>query len=137
MVFRVQPKRSFLLLKHSDRWDVPKGHVDPEEPEIQCALRELREETAIAPDSIALDPQFRFVHRYWVDRGRKNARARLKELIVFLAELTRATKIRVSEHEGYRWFDWNPPHKIQSRTIDPLLSAVEKHWQTQTSSQNS
>jgi 8-oxo-dGTP pyrophosphatase MutT (NUDIX family) len=128
LIYRIEPKRSFLLMKHSDRWDLPKGHVDVNESEVDCALRELSEETAIPPDAVELDREFRFVHRYTIPRVRGDLRPRLKELIVFLARLTRETKIHVTEHDGYRWFDWNPPHKIQRRTIDPLLRAVEQYW---------
>jgi hypothetical protein len=33
----------------------------------------------------------------------------------------------LTEHESFRWFDWNPPHEIQAQTIDPLLDAVAKY----------
>ena len=33
IVFRRQPELSFLLLKHHNRWDLPKGHVEPGESE--------------------------------------------------------------------------------------------------------
>ena len=42
---RGKTKRNFLLMRHADRWDLPKGHVDPGEKKKQCALRELEEET--------------------------------------------------------------------------------------------
>ncbi|MGL4880559.1 MAG: NUDIX domain-containing protein, partial [Waterburya sp.] len=32
---------SFLLMKRSHRYDLPKGHIEPGETELQCALREL------------------------------------------------------------------------------------------------
>jgi hypothetical protein len=47
-----------------------------------------------------------------------------KTLVVFLARLKRDVPIDVTEHGGYQWFAWNPPHKIQERTVDPLLAAV-------------
>jgi len=55
IVFRKQPQLSFLLMKHANRWDLPKGHVDPGESDIECALRELDEETGIQRDDIKLD----------------------------------------------------------------------------------
>lgn len=48
-----------------------------------------------------------------------------KTLVVFLGRLTRSVEIEVTEHEGYRWFPWSPPHSIQTQTIDPLLAAVD------------
>ena len=41
------PVQSFLLMKHADRWDLPKGHVDPGETDMEAALRELEEETGM------------------------------------------------------------------------------------------
>ena len=37
-------------------------------------------------------------------------------------------QIRLTEHQGSCWFEWNPPHKIQQATIDPLLVAVQQFW---------
>ncbi len=47
LIYRNNPARSFLLMRHTDRWDLPKGHVDPNETNLECALRELKEETGI------------------------------------------------------------------------------------------
>ena len=37
LVIRRQPEVSFLLLRHPDRWDLPKGHVDSGETPAECA----------------------------------------------------------------------------------------------------
>ncbi len=122
--------REFLLMKHPDRWDLPKGHVDPGEfDETTTALRELAEETGIPPDAVELDPTFRFTTQYPVVSPRTGGEPRLKTLVVFLGRLLRDVPIRTSEHEDYRWFPWRPPHAIQSRTIDPLLAAVAAYVQ--------
>jgi 8-oxo-dGTP pyrophosphatase MutT (NUDIX family) len=122
LVVRGEPIREFLLMRHIDRWDLPKGHVDPGESEIECALRELVEETGITSDAIDLDPAFRFVLNYRVldDAGRE----RDKSLIIFLGRLQRDIEIQLTEHIGYEWFPWPPQMPIQERTIDPLLAAV-------------
>jgi 8-oxo-dGTP pyrophosphatase MutT (NUDIX family) len=31
----------FLLMQHAERWDLPKGHLDPGESQKQAAIREL------------------------------------------------------------------------------------------------
>ena len=36
-------------------------------------------------------------------------------------------EIAPTEHPGYQWFDWRPPHAIQQNTVDPLLAAVEEY----------
>ena len=64
LIVRGQPAREFLLMRHADRWDLPKGHVDPGETEMQCALRELHEETGITATDIEIDDGFRFESHY-------------------------------------------------------------------------
>jgi 8-oxo-dGTP pyrophosphatase MutT (NUDIX family) len=126
LVMREEPNRSFLLLKHRDRWDLPKGHTDEGESDLQCALRELHEETGIAASDIQLDPDFRLTLEYEVQSKRFGERCR-KTVAIFLARLIHAVPIVLTEHIGYRWFAWQPPHRIQSQTIDPVLAAVEKY----------
>jgi len=128
LIVRGEPRTEFLLMRHLDRWDLPKGHVDRGESEMQCALRELEEETGITQGDIEIDPQFRFTLRYPVN-DRRAGRAE-KTLVVFLARLVRDVAIKATEHQGYEWFAWQPPHRIQERTIDPLLSAVERYNET-------
>jgi bis(5'-nucleosidyl)-tetraphosphatase len=128
LILRGQPIDSFLLMKHPRRWDLPKGHVDEGESEMQCALRELEEETGIGSTDIEVDPDFQFENRYLVNQKRYGGKGLIeKRLLIFLGRLVRPVKIIVTEHDGYRWFDWNPPHQIQEWTIDPLLHAVHDH----------
>ena len=129
LVFRNQPVRSFLLMVHPTRWDLPKGHVDPGEGELECALRELEEETGIHADHINLRSDFRFTTSYPVRYKNKFAgEACQKTVVIFLAELLRDVPVVLTEHKGFRWIQWNPPHKIQINTIDPLLREVERHF---------
>jgi 8-oxo-dGTP pyrophosphatase MutT (NUDIX family) len=135
LVIRGQPIEAFLLMEHHDRLDVPKGHVDGDESELQCALRELEEETAITPDDIEVVDGFRFTHAYQVATRRTQFRPADKTLVVFLARLRHDVPIRPTEHVGYRWVPWSPPHHMQKNTIDPLLAAVERFLRAQPESQ--
>ena len=128
LIYRTSPSRSFLLMRHADRWDLPKGHVDPDETNLECAYRELEEETGIAASDVRLDEQFKFKHKYLVSGSRYDSGPLRKKLIIYLAELIRNVEIQVTEHAGYEWFDWNPPHDIQKRTINPLLKELAVHW---------
>ena len=114
-------------MKHHARWDLPKGHIDDGETKMQCALRELWEETGITSKQIVVDPDFKFVHEYVIHHKRNNKK-KAKQLTVFLAQLIEPVKIVVTEHESYRWFKWKPPHSIQGQTIDPLLAALAEYW---------
>ena len=128
LIYRADPNRSFLLMKHATRWDLPKGHVDDGETEMECALRELEEETGIQESHILLDSDFRFTSQYTVRYKRYGNVQKQKELIIFLAKLKEDVEIVVTEHEGYEWIDWKPPHDIQENTINPLLKQVHQHW---------
>jgi 8-oxo-dGTP pyrophosphatase MutT (NUDIX family) len=48
----VSPNDKILLVKGrlSGKWSLPKGHMEGRENDLQCALRELYEETGIQPD---------------------------------------------------------------------------------------
>lgn len=126
LVMADSPER-FLLMRHKDRWDLPKGHIDPGETDVECALREMNEETGIPLDAVELDPFFRFEHQYEVREARSGGELRLKTLVIFLARLTRDVRIDVTEHPGYQWFEWRPLHQIQLQTIDPLLACLARY----------
>ena len=130
LILRSDPIHSFLLMKHPGRWDLPKGHVDPGETELECALRELEEETGIVSGDIQLDTKFRYEQSYNVKLKRYGDRSVRKSLVIFLATLTRDVRIVPTEHESFEWFDWKPPHDIQEQTINPLLLEVGEYLNT-------
>lgn len=123
LIIRGTPIDSFLLMQHPDRWDLPKGHVDPGESDLEAALRELEEETGFAESDIEVVPGFVYEQKYPVAGGRYGLSVPSveKTLRIFMAKLLNPMDPTVTEHDSFRWFDWNPPHRIQQRTIDPLL----------------
>jgi 8-oxo-dGTP pyrophosphatase MutT (NUDIX family) len=131
LIFKEDPSPSFLLMRHTSRWDLPKGHVDGDEKNRECALRELEEETGITENDIDIDEEFKFKHKYYVKNKRTNGESKKKKLIIYLARLINPVEIIPTEHESFEWMPWNPPHKIQEKTIDPLLNAVNEHWTQQ------
>ena len=124
LVIRDKPRLSFLLMRHPTRYDVPKGHVEPGESETECALRELQEETGISPADICVDAKFRFETSYLIPATAKSPPIQ-KSVVIFLGRLLRDVEIQTSEHSGFLWVDWQPPHQIQPETIDALLAALE------------
>ncbi|MFK7766927.1 MAG: bis(5'-nucleosyl)-tetraphosphatase [Mariniblastus sp.] len=128
LIFKDDPKRSFLLMRHPNRWDLPKGHVDGDESNRECALRELEEETGITEADIEIDPDFKFKLKYKVNYKRHGGVPKKKKLIIYLAKLIRPVDIKLTEHDASAWFDWQPPHQIQTKTIDPLLAQLAEHW---------
>ena len=128
ILFRSRPRCAFLLLRHPERWDPPKGHVKRGESDLQCALRELEEETGIKPHEVKIDPRFRFSITYRIHHKRFGGQLVEKTVVFFLGRLEERDKIILGEHEGYRWIDW-PPGSIQAKTIDPLLEAVKRQFE--------
>ncbi|MCA9067513.1 MAG: NUDIX domain-containing protein [Planctomycetaceae bacterium] len=124
ILFRRHPELAFLLMKHPDRWDLPKGHVDEGETDLECALREMEEETGISRESVKIDPDFRFSEVYYPVYKRYPGEKIEKTLIIFLGWLEDCPPITHTEHTGHEWIPWNPPHIIQKNTINPLLADV-------------
>lgn len=128
LMTRTTPKQ-FLLMRHHDRWDLPKGHRDADESDLETALRETEEETGIPGQSIQIDPEFRFELSYPVRYKRHGDQVFQKTVVYLLGEIESPVTPELTEHPSFRWFTWDPPHHIQRETIDPLLAAVAKHYQ--------
>lgn len=126
ILFTRTDPRQFLLMKHADRWDLPKGHAEPNERLDETALRETWEETGIPPAAISIDEHFRFVMEYYV-RGKKRGDYH-KRVTYFLGWIAQTLPVELTEHIGYQWWQWPVEGPIQAQTIDPLLTAVREHW---------
>ena len=127
LIHRDAGEQSFLLMRHHDRWDLPKGHCEAGESFRETALRETEEETGIAAAKIRIDPDFSFELFYPVQYAHRSATVFQKQVRYFLGYLSEKPDLKITEHESARWFLWSPPHQIQSQTIDPLLAAVAEH----------
>lgn len=118
----------FLLMRHADRWDLPKGHREPGESLQETALRETEEETGILSDQIGLVDDFAYHIQYEVTY-RSAPRDRVqKRVTYFIGRISAPCPVVCTEHIGYEWFPWQPPHFIQEQTIDPLLSSVHEYF---------
>ncbi|HIF01691.1 MAG TPA: NUDIX domain-containing protein [Planctomycetes bacterium] len=126
LIVKGNPIQSFLLMKHANRWDLPKGHVDPGETDIECALRELEEETGIRSQQIIVVEDFLYETRYMVTGKRYGLGEGPveKTMRIYLGRLTEDVQLAITEHLGFEWFEWKPPHRIQTKAIDPLLEHV-------------
>jgi bis(5'-nucleosidyl)-tetraphosphatase len=127
---RTNPQKSFLLMKHRDRYDLPKGHIEPGESDLECALREMTEETGILASAVTIEPDFQFRSVYYPEYARYNNEVIEKTLIIFLGWVAAPTVILSSEHLGYEWVEWQPPQQIQLQTIDPLLAEVGAYFRS-------
>jgi bis(5'-nucleosidyl)-tetraphosphatase len=120
--------KSFLLMKHQERYDLPKGHVEPGESDLECALREMTEETGILASAVTIATDFEYRSTYYPQYARFNNEVVEKTLIIFLGWVESQISIATTEHLGYEWMEWHPPHQIQAQTIDPLLASVQAYF---------
>jgi bis(5'-nucleosidyl)-tetraphosphatase len=114
-----------LLLKHTDRWDLPKGHVDGDEDLLETAYRETWEETGISTERIRLDRSFHLQLEYIVKSPRWGEY--LKTVTYFLGVVDSSEPIVLSEHVGFEWISLPVRISIQEQTIDPVLKRVQQH----------
>lgn len=128
MVFRREPELSFLLLRQPTRYDLPKGHVEDSESETACALRELAEETGLTTDVIRLEDDFRWATTYYPRYRRYGGQTVAKTVVVFLGWLLEPRPITLTEHAGYEWVKWWPPHQLAQGTIDGVLGEAESYF---------
>ena len=130
IIFRRTPELSFLLMKHSHRYDLPKGHTEEGETELETALREMCEETGIPREDVKIDPLFRYEEKSYPVEPRFGPERVDKTLVIFLGWISQNFPITVTEHTGHEWKRWHPPHEIQRFTINPLLAALLRHFET-------
>lgn len=96
-----------LLSKLTKRplWEFPKGGVDEGETLLQAALRELQEETGLAPDEVRIVEGFEHKEDYRFTSGKEEDRVFVRKAVTyFLAEALR-TDVRLSAHEASE-FAW-------------------------------
>ena len=88
-------KRYYLLIQSKDNvFGYPKGHIEENETEKECAIRECFEETSITP---ILQPFFRKSISYRLANGNQ------KEVVFFLGKYEDEEP---KHNEGFEFFDY-------------------------------
>ncbi|HRY52273.1 MAG TPA: NUDIX domain-containing protein [Candidatus Portnoybacteria bacterium] len=105
----------YLILKHKNYWNFPKGGVEKGETEIEAARREIQEETGLV--NVGFIPGFKVARNLFYRTSRTSIkvehRGRLvyRRSILFLAESKNKT-VRISkEHFGYAWLGFEEAKK--------------------------
>ena len=82
-------------------WDLPKGHIEKGEKELDTVRREVAEETGLT-DIIILD-DFKEWIKYFFKSGDQN----ISKIVTFYLAETQSKEIKVSyEHTGYVWLPY-------------------------------
>jgi tRNA nucleotidyltransferase (CCA-adding enzyme) len=102
VVFHRNAQIEYLLLR-ANHWEFPKGLIDPHEEDEDAAVREVREETALA---ITIIPPFRETLGYFYRRRNPGALVK-KQVVYFLGEASALAFTLSWEHREARWVDFD------------------------------
>ncbi len=102
----------WLFARHRDRntWETAGGHIEPGESPLECARRELREETG----ALEYDISCVFDYHGWDRDGASDGR-------VYFAQVTRLGPLPDSEMAEVRLFD-EIPDNLTYPLVTPLLA---------------
>lgn len=104
--------------------DIPKGHVEPGESDIEAAIRECEEEAGISVDPSS---DMRWGSAPYV------AERKHKDVIIYLASTDQEPVIlpnpetKQYEHDGYHWLSWD---EMRRRCYPYLVSVI--NWAQKT-----
>lgn len=103
-----------LLIYRKERWDLPKGKVEPQEPIEIAALREVAEETGVS-DAIILKPliissnKANVTYHTYYDNKRNRI---FKTTHWFKMSCTQCNKLQPQHEEGITSVEWVAPETL-------------------------
>lgn len=99
IAFRIKgTKTELLFLRRKEGFlDVPKGHQEKGESQMQAALREMREETGLVPERIIKGFRMNAEYSLGRDKGK-----RVKHILLYLCRISGEPTVS-SEHSGFEW----------------------------------
>jgi 8-oxo-dGTP pyrophosphatase MutT (NUDIX family) len=118
VVFRRTPQGvRYLVLRAFNNWDFPKGLVETGEEQLDCAKREVEEETGLTGLDFPFGDEFMETLPY---AGRKVARYYLAQTEQVEIELPLSPELGRREHHEYRWVS----HDEAEELLPPRLAIV-------------
>ncbi len=106
-----------LLLRAYANWDFPKGMLEPGEDELDCARREVEEETGLCELDFPFGDEFRETLPY---ANGKIARYYLAETDEAEIELPHSPALGRPEHDEWRWVSFAEAEDL----LPPRLALV-------------
>lgn len=106
-----------LLIKHNEgHWDLPKGHIEEGETEVETAIREVKEETNV---DVEVNENYRYTTEYSPMEGV------WKEVVYFIATKKSDNLIPQEEEvQIVKWFELN--EAIEKITFDNTRNILKK-----------
>jgi len=113
----INDKNEVLLVHHnSGHWDLPKGHVEEGETEVQTAKREVKEETNI---DVKVNEKYRYTIEYSPKEGV------MKEVVYFLASnINDNREAQIKEVSEVKWYPYE--EAIEKITFDDTKGILIK-----------
>jgi len=127
IIARREKKGYVYLLLHypssvrakKEYWDLPKGHIELGETEVEAAKREVAEETGLK--NIVLHKDFRHRIHYWFQwEGEKIS----KTVTFYLGETGKKEIIISDEHIGFAWLSYK--EALQKLTYENAKKVLRK-----------
>jgi len=112
------------MLRAFSHWDFPKGLRENGETPKQCALREVKEETAL--DDLVFPWGEEFVETGPYSRG-KVARYYLGRTETSAVTLTVIEALGRAEHNEFRWVDYQGASRLVSPRVQPIVDWAWEH----------
>lgn len=112
----------FLVRHQSGHWTLPKGHPEMQEHDLECAKRELFEETGLSVVRLLSEKQL-------TERYQFASRGTLIDKTVgyYLAEVTGLEKIQIEEIKEGRWLELEQAKELVTYPqMKSLLDVVSK-----------
>jgi 8-oxo-dGTP diphosphatase len=117
---------ALILVGPRDRWQLPKGALNPDEKEEQAAQREVREETGIETELIGLIKRI----EYWFYATRGGQRTRFHKFVIFY--LMRSTGGDVKDHDDEvieaRWVEIDQSVEMLAYESEKEVVRQAKKW---------
>jgi 8-oxo-dGTP pyrophosphatase MutT (NUDIX family) len=113
----------FVVRHRGGHWTLPKGHPEGTESALECAKRELFEETGLSLVKLLSEEPLIETYQF-SSRGRPVH----KTVHYFIAEVSGIIRIQRDELQDGRWVDLDKAHEVVSYAQMKLLlnSVIEK-----------